>query len=262
MPTYKGKKIPSNTWVDLYPLFNIAPYSPIVVQNIGSEPIFLCIGGNSPPTGVGDYFLLLENEKECFPFSISNIWAKSVSPEGSLLCINKDVALITQTYQEANSKAGFAFGASFNYTNPIAAGGFLNMGVTTAVDPLTIKNYSISVSGTQEIKLTLYEDSAFTSGTEINAYNRSRIIKSPPGFSCVLAPNVTNLGNQASPGAYILASGTGSNRLGLGAISPGDEINLLPNSKYILNISNLGSTSIEILTLYMLFYEGPLDYPY
>jgi hypothetical protein len=236
--------------------------SPIEIENIGGEELRYVVNVASPTLADKTNAKIINSkEKVVIPFGLTYVWLIG-DYSGTRVVVSKHVTQnnINQSYQEANTKIGNSFKFSVR-TPALAAGSNYDIGVQTGAYPLTIKARSMSFLGASELIYSAHEGSVYTGGTSVPTMNQGRHAARASLFTVSGGVTTTSLGTQYLPNFSTMAAGSNAaSRLGTETV--GDESNLLPNTKHVFRIANpAGGSTATVVTLNILCYEGPLDYP-
>lgn len=164
---------------------------------------------------------------------------------------------LTQGYIEQNIKLGTQYEISTSFT-AVAAGAVCGLKFTTGAKSILLKGSNISTDA-QSIISRISSGVTATDGATIPTYNLNDMLNPKP--SLVVAKVVTAIsgGTDVFAPIYqkISSGGTGgaSTVRGGGAVVPGLEKVLKPNTTYFFTFQN-GGAAVADITFYGTFYEG------
>lgn len=167
-----------------------------------------------------------------------------------------DAALITQGYQEANSKRGTQWEAQRRLTG-MTAGQIATSIIKTGEFPVDLKARIFAYTGDGVIA-RVFKDPSYTGGTPDPVYNMNNI----PGAAATLQTQIltgftlTANGTEIAAPMYLIGP-EGAGGKGAHLSQFGSNRILAPNTSYLLTFESLEAS--QDVTARIEFYEGGLD---
>lgn len=261
-------------FTNLYSAASIAVGTKLGLQNLSSDPILISIGtsGNLSKGYIVEplgYFVV--------PAAVSGCFVQTVTGESGVVMIDIGgynvmgaplderlytgyKALVVQSFTESNSKNGTQHSLSTRNI-AVAAGGTLDVTLTTGALPVIIKGLAIQYTGSQ-IETALYKGTVATGGVIVPTYNLNTDIGLPPlsvtKTSAGTPFTISNQGVQFSPTEYFYGIADQGNKSTPSFIAAGIERILAPNTTYMRRIYNRGASPC-VIDFTTTFYEGEIS---
>ena len=186
-------------------------------------------------------------------------------------------AMTTQSYTEANVKAGVQFSAS-TYLTALTPGEIIDVVVVTGAKKVIIKSQQLSIKDSGDVLLDWYKSPTYSGGSNITSgvYNQSNVnpqagtvqLFGPTPTNAAAGdyspndatkPTVTNVGTKISPTLAVLGiTGQGSSNASKSATEGLEQV-LDANSTYLFRRTFIGATAS--MFGFSTWYEGGTDLP-
>lgn len=261
-------------FTNLYTAASLAVGTKLGLQNLSSDPIVVSIGASG---NLSKGYVINSMEFFVVPAGVPGCFVQTVTGESGVVMLDVGgysipnaplderlytgyKALVVQSFTESNSKNGTQHSLSTRNI-AVAAGGTLDVTLTTGALPVIIKGLAIQYTGSQ-IETTLYKGTVATGGATLSQYNMNTqaglsplsIAKTSSGSPFT----ITNQGVQASPTEFFYGIADQGNRSTPSFITAGIERILAPNIVYMRRIYNRG-TGPCIIDFTTTYYEGEIS---
>lgn len=262
----------SKTWTNFNTGASVAVGTKVTIQNIGSGSIYIQTSSSSPSATAG--YVLQEHEFYTAKAGGETIWL--LTPDSDNINVYYTLgdngnyldervytglkALTVQSFSESNSKNGTQFNTQARLVS-VAAGGTLDLLITTGSKPVLTKGLLVQFTGTQ-IETTLYKGVTASGGNTIPTYSLNT--DTFPSMQAVVKANtptaftITVAGTQVSPNEFFYGIADQGNKATPSLIAGGTERVLAPNTTYLRRIWNRGASAC-IIDFEATLYEGELS---
>lgn len=260
---------PGMGFTNVYTLANIPLGTKLLIQNISSSPLFVCLYSTAQEQG----FVLQPYEHYVVPANAEGCFVKTTTGYGGVIAVepgawnviggNLDERVYTglkgltvQPFIEANVKNGSQWEVSFE-NNSLASSAYSDTILTTGSEYVLVKSRLLSFTGS-EIEASVYKNPTFTGGSVLTIYNLNTETGGTPLAVMKTGATVSNVGTEVAAKSH--AYGTDTNvQQAVGTYNVnGLERVLQPNTSYLLRIQNQATTTIK-LAGYITFYEGEIS---
>lgn len=260
---------PGTGFTDVYTLSSIPVGTKLLIQNISSSPLFVCLYSTAQEQG----FVLQPFDHYVVPAGVAGCFVKTTTGYGGTIAVEAGAwnvigapidertytglkALCVQPFIESNVKNGTQWEVSFE-NNSLASGAYSDAILTTGSQYVLVKSRLLNFTGS-EIEASVYKNPTFTGGSVLPVYNLNTEIGGSPLAVMKIGATVSNVGTEVAAKSH--AYGTDTNvQQAVGTYNVnGLERVLQPNTSYLLRIQNQATTTIK-LAGYITFYEGEIS---
>ena len=162
-------------------------------------------------------------------------------------------SLRDESFVSEGIRTSKVFNASRRVTG-VATGANLDSIFITGSKPVVFFERTIGRSGAG-VSASIYRGPTYTGGTVAEVFNTNDVKFIASGISLLANPTVTVVGEQTVATSYAIGNATGSGQGGFATI--GQPLYMLPNTTYLLRITNLDAGSSDF-TSFISWYEGAL----
>jgi len=256
-------------FTDVYTASSIPVGTKILIQNLSSSTLLISLHVSAQEHGIillpFEQFIVPAGSLGCFVKTTSGYGGRIAVELGAWNAIGAPVdyrvytglkGLTVQPFIEANVKNGTQWEVSFE-NSAVLAGASVDAVLQTGDQYVLIKSRLLSFTGS-EIEASVYKNPTFTEGTNLPVYNLNTAVTSSPLAVFKSGVIVSNTGTEIAAKTHAYGADTNVNQA-IGSYSvAGIERVLLPNTAYLLRITNQAATSIKI-SGYITFYEGEIS---
>lgn len=262
--------LPQGVFVDVYNALTVAIGTKLAIQNQGTVPVVVYIG-DTPIDNAG--YILSTFEYLTVPASTSKCYVKAVNSMNGLISVQLGAwsiqnapldervytglkALTVQSFNESNSKSGTQFEMCYGSAN-LAPSSNLDLVFSTSSKFVLVKARQISFTGTG-IETFVYKGCVATGGDSVPVYNLNTDLLLPTLSSAVINPVVTSVGTEICARTVSYGTADTLNKPIGTFTAEGSERVLSTNSKYLLRVTNRGTTACK-LSIHISYYEGEIS---
>lgn len=256
-------------FTNVYTASGIPLGTKLLIQNISSSPIFICLYSTAQNQG----FVIEPFEQYVVPSGSAGCFVKTTSGLGGTIAVETGAwnaigapidertynglkALCVQPFIEANVKNGTQWEFSFE-NNSVATGATADTILTTGAQFVLVKSRLLSFTGS-EIEASVYKNTTYTGGTLTSIYNLNTQLGGSPLSVVRSGVTVTSVGTEIAAKTHAYGTDTNVNQAVGSYNVVGLERVLAPNTSYLLRVTNQSATTIK-LAGYITFYEGEIS---
>lgn len=261
--------LPGTGYTNVYTTSSIVLGTKLLLQNLTSSDLFVCLHATAQEQG----FVIRPFEHYVVPAGVLGCFVKTTTGRGGTLAVEMGAwnviggsidervytgykGLTIQPFIESNVKNGTQWEYSFENA-AVAAGANLDTLLTTGNQYVLVKNRQVTYNGSG-MEATVFKGATYTGGSTIPIYNLNTGIATPCLATARSGITITATGDQAGAKAFSYGVQDVGNRATGTYTVTGLERVLVPNTTYLLRVTNTDTVSRKI-NVYVTFYEGEIS---